>query len=150
MEIRKIVIATDGSPASAAALDFGLELALDRGAEAVVLHVVSTHEANKLFSSDRTDPPTQEELVKASEALAQGARFARGHNVTAMLELVVADGTQETADAILGVAAGRDADLIVMGTRGQGPLASAVIGSVSNAVLRAATTTVIVMREPEA
>lgn len=37
-----------------------------------------------------------------------------------------------------------------MGARGQGPLATAFIGSVSNAVLRAATTTVIVMREPEA
>lgn len=150
MEIREIVIATDGSPASTAALDFGLELALDRGAEAVVLHVVGTHEANNLFSPDRTEPPTQEELVAASEALAQGPRFAKGHNVTATLELVVADGSQDTADAILGVAAGRDADLIVMGARGQGPLATAFIGSVSNAVLRAATTTVIVMREPEA
>ena len=150
MEIRKNVTATDGSPASAAALDFGLELALDRGAEAVVLHVVGSHEVDDLFSPDRTDPPKQEELVAASEALAQGARFAKGHNVTATLELVVADGTQETADAIIGVAAGRDADLIVMGTRGQGPLATAVIGSVSNAVLRAANTTVIVMREPEA
>ena len=150
MEIRKIVIATDGSSASAAALDFGLELALDRGAEAIVLHVIGTHDADKVFSFDRTEPPTQAELVAASAALAQGARFAIGHSVAATLELVVADGTQETADAILGVAAGRDADLIVMGTRGQGPLATAVIGSVSNAVLRAATTTVIVMREPGA
>lgn len=150
MEIRKIVIATDGSPASAAALDFGLELALDRGAEVFVLHVVGTHDADKIFSVDRTDPPTQAELGAASEALAQGARFAAGHGVAATLELVVADGTQETADAILGVAAGLDADLIVMGTRGHGPLAAAVIGSVSNAVLRAATTTVIVMREPGA
>lgn len=77
MEIREIVIATDGSPASTAALDFGLELALDRGAEAVVLHVVGTHEANNLFSPDRTEPPTQEELVAASEALAQGPASRR-------------------------------------------------------------------------
>jgi nucleotide-binding universal stress UspA family protein len=150
MEVRKIVIATDGSASSAAALDFGLELALDRGAEAVVLNVVGTHEVDKLFTPDRLEPPTQEELAAVSPALAQGALFAAGHGITATLELVVADGTQETADAILGVAAGRDADLIVMGTRGQGPLATAVIGSVSNAVLRAATTTVVVVREPGA
>lgn len=149
MEIRKIVIATDGSPASEAALDFGLELALDRGAEAVVLHVIGTREAAHLFGADRTEPPTQEELIAGSDALAQGGLFAAGHAVDVKLELVAADGTQEIADAILGTAAGRDADLIVMGTRGQGPLATAVIGSVSNAVLRAATTTVIVVRAPE-
>ena len=148
MEIWKIVIATDGSPASAAALDFGLELALDRGAEAVVLHVVATREAARDFGADRIEPPTQEELIAGSEALAQGSHFAAGHGVEVLLEPVAADGTQEIADAILGVAAGRDADLIVMGTRGQGPLATAVIGSVSNAVLRVATTTVIVVREP--
>ena len=150
MEIRKIVIATDGSPSSAAALDFGLELALDRGAEAVVLHVIATREASHVFGVDRAEPPTREELIAGSPALAQGALFAAGHAVDATLELVAADGTQETADATLGVASGRDADLIVMGTRGQGPLATAVIGSVSNALLRAAsTTTVIVVRAPE-
>lgn len=148
MEIRKIVIATDGSPSSAAALDLGLEIAVDRGAAAVVLHVIGTREAGHIFGADRTDPPTQEELIAGSEALAQGARFAAGHVVEVQLELVAADGTQETADAILGVAAGHDADLIVMGTRGQGPLATAVIGSVSNAVLRAASTTVVVVRAP--
>ena len=54
MEIRKIVIATDGSAASTAALDFGLELARDRGAIAVALHVVSGREVEHLFSADRT------------------------------------------------------------------------------------------------
>lgn len=149
MEIRKLVIATDGSPSSAAALDFGLELAVDRGAEAVVLHVAGTRDVEGVFDPDGVTPPSQEELAAASEALAQAARFARGHGVTATLELVAADGTGAVADAILGVAAGLDADAIVIGTRGHGRLASAVLGSVSNDVLRAATTTVIVVREPE-
>ena len=151
MEIRKIVIATDGSPASAAALDFGLELARDRGASAVALHVVSAREVEQLFSPDRTEPPSQAELAEASEVLAQAARFSATHGITVTLELVVADGTEEVADAISGVASGLDADAIVMGTRGQGRIASAVLGSVSNAVLSApGRATVIVVRAAEA
>ena len=151
MEIRKIVIATDGSPASAAALDFGLELARDRGAEAVALHVASSRDVAHLFSPERTDAPSQAELADASDALAQAAHFAKGQSVEIVLELVAADGTEAVADAIIGVTMGRDADVIVMGTRGHGRLASAVLGSVSNAVLRApGKASVIVVREPEA
>lgn len=148
MEIRKLVIATDGSPASAAALDFGLELARDRGAEAVVLFVAATRDAGHLFDPERLEPPSQAELADASDALDQALKFAHGQSVAVTLELVAADGTDAVADAILGVAAGRDADAIVVGTRGHGRIANAVLGSVSNAVLRDATATVIVVREP--
>lgn len=151
MEIRKLVIATDGSGSSVAALDFGLELALDRGAEAIILYVATPHEFAQAFGADRADPPTQAELALSVAPLAVGARFATGHAIEAQLELVVADeGPAAVADAILGVAAGRDADAIVLGSRGHGRLATAMLGSVTNAVLRDATTTVLVVREPGA
>jgi nucleotide-binding universal stress UspA family protein len=139
VEIRKIVIATDGSAASTAALDFGIELARDRGAEAVALHVAPARELEQLFSPDRTDPPSQAELAEACEALAQAARFGKAQGVTVILELVGADGTDAVADAIVGVASGRDADAVVLGSRGHGRIASAVLGSVSTSAASGST-----------
>lgn len=149
MENGKIVIATDGSAPSAAAVAFGLELAKARGAQVVALHVAGPRDVENVFNAERDAAPGQAELRRASAALDQAAAAGEAAGVDVVVELVVAEGTEEVADAILGVAAGQGAAAIVMGTRGHGRLASAVLGSVSNAVLRSATATVIVVREPE-
>lgn len=149
MENGKIVIATDGSAPSAAAVAFGLELARARGAGVVALHVAGPRDVENVYDAGRDAAPSQAELRSASAALDEAAAAGEAAGVAVTVELVVAEGTEEVADAILGVAAGQDAGTIVMGTRGQGRIASAVLGSVSNAVLRSATATVIVVREPE-
>ena len=149
MDIRKLVIASDGSASSAAAVEFGLELAKLRGAEAVVLSVASPRDLEPLYDPDEPEAPTQEQLAAASPALAAAQTAAAAIGVAATLELVSAEGTDAVADAILGVAAGRDADAIIIGSRGHSRLAYGVLGSVSHAVLHATSdTTVIVVREP--
>lgn len=52
----------------------------------------------------------------------------------------------ETVDAIVEYAGSHDADLVVVGSRGHGPLTGALLGSVSLGVLRRAGRPVAIVR----
>ena len=53
------------------------------------------------------------------------------------------------ADALLKVAADRDARMIVLGTHGEHPLAGAVLGSVPHKLLHVSTVPVLVVPAPD-
>ncbi|MEP6812807.1 MAG: universal stress protein [Actinomycetota bacterium] len=119
------LIATDGSPESHEAIDYGLGLAAGEGASAVLLQVMP--------SIDRT------ELARAAvEAVA----LAEKHHVPVRSEFLTGD----PADEIVAYADNHDVDLIVVGSRGRGMVASTLVGSVSDAVLREARRPVLVVR----
>jgi nucleotide-binding universal stress UspA family protein len=66
--------------------------------------------------------------------------------------LVIHDehGTSDIAEAIAGIAEGTDAAMVVVGTRGRGSLAGAVLGSVSQRLLAVSRIPVVVVRAAEA
>lgn len=143
--MNKILIATDGSTAGAAALDFGLQLASTLGSQVVLLHSDRAL-AETLFDEDPENGPSQERLAERDDVLGAAKRRAGELGIDATLELIGDRGTDAIADAICGAASGLGVDLIVLGSRGHGAVASAVLGSVSQGVLRFAEQPVVVVK----
>jgi nucleotide-binding universal stress UspA family protein len=140
--MKKILIATDGSPSAVEALDMGLELAAEQQADVTFIHVLPPDE----FIVGRAGPgrpiPHHVEMDESETALLQAAEAAEKAGVSYTLERV----SGETVDEIVAVANALDVDLIVVGSRGRGPLAGAILGSVSRGMLKKAKRPVLIVR----
>ncbi len=140
--MRKFVIATDGSPASQEAVRYGIELAGEVGA---VVHLVHIAPLSDWVAFPAPVPAVKLRHVLSDvdrDSLVNAAEFAREHGVTVTTELLSGD----PVDEIVAYADTVDADLIVVGSRGHGALASAVLGSVSLGVLHESRRPVVVAR----
>ncbi|HEX2057385.1 MAG TPA: universal stress protein, partial [Actinomycetota bacterium] len=78
-----------------------------------------------------------------SEDAERGAVLAREHGLDALARAV--ESRAPVAHAILEAAEAEDAAAIVVGRRGRGAIASALLGSVSSAVVHAADRPVLVV-----
>lgn len=144
MGASRILVATDGSPASRAALDIALEIAGARGASLVLLHS-SQELAEKLFEEDPVYLDSPERILAADPVLREAAERAAAAGVSAEVKLLGEEGPDEIVPAILGVADAIGADLIVVGSRGRGPITGLVLGSVSQALLGESSVPVLVV-----
>lgn len=140
--MHKILIAIDGSPAAGEAVELGLELAEGLDATAVFVHVVPQFDV--LPSSAFSPTPAIEHVVTDADrvSLDAAAKLAEARGVEYATRVLVGD----TSDEIVAYADSIAADLIVVGSRGRGSLKSAVLGSVSRAVLHEARIPVLVAR----
>jgi nucleotide-binding universal stress UspA family protein len=140
--MKRILIATDGSPAAAVAVDVGLELAAEDVAKAVFVHVVPPFDVlpSAGIAPHGAVPHEVTELDRGPLDAAERRADERG--VEAETKLLVGD----PADELVAYADSIDADLIVVGSRGHGAIASALLGSVSRGVLHEARRPVLVAR----
>jgi nucleotide-binding universal stress UspA family protein len=140
MIFEKILLATDGSPHAQAALGCARDLALRDGARVIVVHAF---EPIPSYLGTPVEDRTIARHIRAGEEIAGAAAGQlREAGVDVLVELL--EGPP--ADAILNVADVRQCDLIVMGTRGHGRVASLLLGSVSHRVLSQARAPVLVVR----
>jgi nucleotide-binding universal stress UspA family protein len=120
-----IVVGTDGSPDAERAMTFAGDLATERGAELVVVHAVQAPEpVHPRFVEPAVDLEARREFAEAWCAP------LKQRGIGYDLEVVQGDPRR----ALLDVARDRGADLLVVGSRGLGPLANVVLGSVATSL----------------
>ena len=137
--MNRILIATDGSAGAWAAVEEGVALAAETGAE--IVFVTVRHDAPLLGDPTYQRHLTQQ-LQHAREALDRAEAEADRLGVRHDSEIMEGDAVT----CIANVAGHRDVDLVVVGSRGHGALASALIGSVSRELLTHSPVPVMVVR----
>ena len=138
---KKILWATDGSPAADQALGYVAELARNSGATVVVCHSVIT-----MVGAGAHGAPLaliEEDDIKA-KLESQVEELAAG-GISATLEFIGGDTLHGAAHDIVRVADAQDADLIVAGTRGHTALGGLLLGSVTQRLLHLAHCPVLVV-----
>lgn len=140
-----VLLAVDGSPAGAAAIDFAFDEAARRDVGLVALHVWSAWaryppRADAPVRSAAADPAAEGDRVLA-EALAGAEKTYPGVRV----ERTAVEGSVRE----LLIEASKDAGLLVTGARGYGGFAGLLLGSVSHALLQHAHCPVAVVRGAE-
>jgi len=139
----KILLATDGSSDAEMASTYARDLALRHGALVIVVHAfepVPTH-----LGEPWRDRIMARNVSIGDEVASNAAQKLQKAGVDVIVEVL--EGPP--ADAILRVADVRECDLIVMGSRGHGALASLLLGSVSHRVLAHTRAPVLVVRAKE-
>lgn len=142
VEVRRVLVALDGSAVAEGALSAALEVAAAENAQCTVMQVVVPPVFISSYVPD-TSRITKEDLDAAS---------AQAQQYLAKLEKKVpdVDGSrvvvhQQPAVAILKEADEIGADMIAVGTRGLGRIARLFIGSVADKVVRGADVPVLVV-----
>jgi nucleotide-binding universal stress UspA family protein len=142
----RIVVGIDGSPSGRAALHWALKLAEDTGAELEAVHAwelnyawIDGYEAGLQAWAQHSKRAAQACVDEAlSEAIGTRPEYA---NVTR----VVVEG--QPAKVLLDRS--KDADVLVVGSRGRGGFSGLLLGSVSQQCVHHAHVPVVVVPEPE-
>ena len=147
-QITRVLVPTDFSAASDAALTYARSLARQFGASIHLVHVFEDPFTSGAFVGDGT--------VMMPLDLRQTLEGAAREQLTARHAEHVGTLPLSSTDLLMGSPARRivehaketNADLIVMGTHGRGGLEHLLLGSVAEKVIRTASCPVLTVREP--
>jgi nucleotide-binding universal stress UspA family protein len=146
--LKNVLVATDFSEPSDAALAYGRELAQAFDATLHVLHVVENLAARAASDAYPMMLPTmQRDLEDAAWNRLEGI-LTSADRQTLAAKPVVRVGLQPAGE-IVEYAREARIDLIVMGTHGRGAVAHLLMGSVAERVVRIAPCPVLTVRHPE-
>ena len=146
--MKKILVPVDFNPLSSAALEYASQLAARAHAELIVLY------------ADTFDPPAEFTAVQTETIVASIAESRR--RTAEELERYAHEHVSETVAmktelrealpvaAILAAIGEHRPDLVVMGTHGRGALTRLMLGSVTQTVLAATTSPVLVINRADA
>jgi nucleotide-binding universal stress UspA family protein len=145
LAIKTILVPTDFSENSAAALQYAEALARQFGATLHLLHVC--HPAT-LASAPVDAPFISMPDLEGDMRAAAAAEMAKITETIAGLAMTTEVAVGSPAACIVAAAVDHDVDLIVMGTHGRGPILHMVLGNVAERVVRSAPCPVLTVREP--
>jgi nucleotide-binding universal stress UspA family protein len=148
IELRRILVPTDFSKFSTAALTYAAAFAEKFSAEIYLLHVVQDL---AVFIPDMVTVappivPSLEQMTTAVQA-AFDRLIRENHLEKSNIQREVCEGTPFYE--IIRYAKEKSIDLIVMGTHGHSGLAHMLLGSVTEKVVRKAPCPVLTVRHPE-
>ena len=135
----RILIPIDFSPHSEAALAYGRELAQRCNSALHLMHITENPFLRAAVSDRRSSEEAPAQWL--NDRLTEADR-RRG-------SVAIVEQSDEPAAEILRYAKSANIDLIVMGTHGRTGLARLVLGSVAEAVVRAAPCPVLTVRSAE-
>ena len=153
--LRRILVPTDFSETSDAAVKYGVALARAFKAQLMLLHVESRHDLEMMVERELV---VEKELsqVGGTKVPQNPARELLGQILTKEEEaelhaeyVLRASGPGGPYVEIVRYAKERDVYLIVMGTHGRGFLAHMLMGNVAEKVVRKAPCPVLTVRHPE-
>lgn len=145
MKLRRILHASDFSPASRAAFSRAVAMAKADRAELLLAHVVSF--PAPILADGYISPQVYDDLVRSSRATGQKQldKLARkAKEAGARVRGLLLEGTP--AEAINRAARSKRADMIVIGTHGRTGLARLLMGSVAERVVGGAPCPVLTVR----
>jgi nucleotide-binding universal stress UspA family protein len=139
-KMNRILVATDGSPPSAEAVAFAVDLASEHQSELICVHVVPAFDvvSRGLDSVAFPHEPSEHDHALLDDAAAVAAE----HGIAAATALL----RGQTVEEIMAFADSHDVELIVVGSRGHGAIANALLGSVSRRILRESKRPVLIVR----
>lgn len=141
MDMKKIVVAYDGSAGSHKALVWAVGLAARfEGTTVVVVSVVKPPEFSS--SIDEVDEWYSDGEKQYRPLLEQAVVYGEEQGIFLQTEILKG----HPAESLMRYAVDRRADLIVMGTRGMGGFKSLIIGSVVQKVVTYAKVPVVVVK----
>ena len=160
--LKRILVPTDFSEASEAAVNYGVALARAFNAKLYLLHVAERRELDVSVerqrvvdtfldaAAGRTDPPGLDESRDHAARELFGTVLSKKDEEDLRAEYVLrASGLGGPYVEIVRHAKDSDIDLIVMGTHGRGFVAHMLMGSVAEKVVRRAPCPVLTVRHPE-
>ncbi|MFB6107213.1 MAG: universal stress protein [Haloplanus sp.] len=136
----EILVPTDGSDASRAAIDHAIDIASKYGARVHALYVVDTASYSTLETGAEMVVDALRE--EGEEAVAEVEAAAADAGVRVRTAVVSGTAHRE----ILGYSADNDVDLVVMGTHGRRGLDRYLLGSVTERVVRSSDVPVLTVR----
>ncbi|WP_116248014.1 universal stress protein [Nocardiopsis sp. FIRDI 009] len=140
----RIVVGVDGSDSSRRALRFGLNEALLSGASVEVVNSWEVPLPADVSALEADAREAHEEVFdRQSEEIVAGVLAEVIDDRTENLDISAVRMQADPVEALLE--AGRDADLIVVGSRGRGGVSGLLLGSVSQGVLHRALVPVAVL-----
>ena len=145
MKLRKILVASDFSPAASAALDCAAEFARRFDAEIQLLHVLPALVQYSPFPGIAPPPLEWLEVVRAQAKAHLAKEAGRIGGVKVATEL--RDGSIH--ECVLAAATASKADLIVLGTHGRRGFSHVLLGSVAERVVRLSPVPVLTVHPPQ-
>lgn len=138
--IRQIILATDLGPASVAATDEAFRLAAALNAKLLAVSVIDPRTLQ--LPGGRFRSRVDQERTRLESAAAE--LVLRGRRDQVPTTFLIWEG--DPAESIVDAAESEGADMIVVGSHGRGALGRALIGSVSDQVVRHAPCPILVVR----
>ena len=147
--LKNILVATDFSPASDAAITYGRELARSFGSTLTIVHVVDDipHSFGIDGGAFASEPDVQRQFEVDARTAIDAAISATDRADLTATGLILRSSAP--AAAIVTCAHERGVNLIVMGTHGRSGFAHLLMGSVSERVVQTAPCPVLTVRHPE-